>query len=110
MKGMGGKMADQPDIDVIEKTDTDEEIKEPSMYKVILLNDDYTPMDFVVMILMHIFNKSGEEATMIMLSVHKSGSGVAGVYSKDVAETKSALVQSLGREAGFPLATTIEEE
>lgn len=103
-------MSNQPDIDVIEKTDTDEEVKEPSMFKVVLLNDDYTPMDFVVMVLMHVFSKPAEEATVIMMSVHKSGSGIAGIYSKDIAETKSNLVHSLAKEAGFPLATIVEEE
>lgn len=98
------------DIEQDQSTDTDEETKEPSMYKVILLNDDYTPMDFVVMILMHIFNKSEQEAVTIMLSVHKGGSGVAGIYSRDVAETKSTLVHTLAKEAGYPLASIVEEE
>lgn len=98
---------------VIEKeptTDVDEETKEPSMYRVILLNDDFTPMEFVVLILMEVFKKSPQEAELIMMQAHKTGSAQAGVYSKDVAETKVNIVSSLSKEAGFPLKAVIEEE
>ena len=98
------------EVVTIDKTDIDEDIKEPSMYKVLLLNDDYTSMEFVVMVLIHVFNKSQEEATMIMLKVHNQGSGLAGVYSREIAETKVSLVHSLARENQFPLKATIEEE
>lgn len=92
---------------------TDEEIqeivKEPSMFKVILLNDDYTAMEFVVEILMIVFNKSIEAATEIMLNVHRKGFGVCGVYPLEIAETKVETVRSLARERGFPLRCTLEE-
>lgn len=85
------------------------EIDEPSMYKVILLNDDYTSMEFVVMILMSVFHKSEPEAQQIMLSVHRSGSGVCGVYVYGIAETKVKTVEYLATEAKFPLRCVLEE-
>ncbi len=83
-------------------------IKEPSLYKVILLNDHYTPMEFVVLILQELFNKSELEATQIMLNVHKQGSGVAGVYTKEIAETKVMLVTQVSRQNEHPLRCTME--
>ena len=90
---------------------TKEEIKtsEPSMYKVILLNDDYTSMDFVVHILETVFRKSPTESQEIMLSVHQSGSGVAGIYTKEVAETKIELTHHIARQHEYPLSCTMEE-
>lgn len=85
-------------------------IKEPSMYRVLLHNDDYTSMDFVVDILMQIFQKSIEEATQIMFSVHKKGIGICGVYSREVAEFRVTTTIRLAREAGFPLLCTMEKE
>jgi ATP-dependent Clp protease adaptor protein ClpS len=79
-------------------------------YKVLLHNDDYTTMEFVVLILMKFFHKSETEATHIMLSVHHKGHGVAGVYTKDVAETKVAQVQDYAKEHGMPLRLTAEPE
>lgn len=94
---------------VIEPEDhTSSEIKEPSLYKVILLNDDYTTMDFVVAVLEHIFGKDPLEATAIMLQVHKNGSGVAGIYTYEIAETKIKEVESAARDKGFPLRCTME--
>ena len=83
--------------------------RKPSMYKVIMLNDDYTPMEFVVMVLERIFNKSHEEAIKIMLHVHQKGVGVCGVYTYEVAETKIMQVSRLAREHGYPLKATMEE-
>ena len=83
--------------------------KKPSMYKVLLLNDDYTPMEFVVHILERFFGKSTEEANRIMLHVHRRGVGVCGVYTYEVAETKVDTVHALAREKGFPLKCTMEE-
>lgn len=80
------------------------------MYKVFILNDDYTPMEFVVEVLETIFNKSREEATRIMLHVHRKGLGLCGVYPYDVAETKIALVLSLARAAEHPLQCQMERE
>ena len=85
-------------------------VKEPSMYKVLLLNDDYTTMDFVVEILRFVFHKSVMDATQIMLNVHRNGFGLCGIYPFEVAETKVNTVEALARERGFPLKCTIERE
>ena len=79
-------------------------------YKVVLHNDDYTTMEFVVLVLMKFFHKSETEATHIMLSVHHKGHGVAGLYTKDVAETKVAQVQDYAKQNGMPLRLTAEPE
>ena len=84
--------------------------KRPSKYKVLLLNDDYTPMDFVIAVLMQIFGKSAREATKIMMDVHEKGSGVAGVYIRDIAETKCELSNKIAFEKGFPLKTKVQQE
>ena len=84
--------------------------KKPSMYKVLVLNDDYTPMEFVVMLLESVFHKSKEEATSIMLHVHQRGVGVCGVYSYDVAETKVAHVMDMARRNEHPLQATMERD
>lgn len=99
-----------PDIHEDLATDIEEDLREPSMYKVLLHNDDYTTMEFVVEILMFVFNKPVEDATRIMLSVHRKGIGVCGVYTYDVAETKVETVTKLARDRGFPLKCTMEEE
>ena len=91
-------------------SETRDEIDEPSMYKVLLHNDDYTTMEFVVEILMLVFNKSPEEAVEIMLNVHQKGIGICGVYTYEVSETKVNTVHDLARENGFPLKCTMEEE
>ncbi len=88
----------------------DEETTEPPMYKVLIHNDDYTTKEFVVQILMAIFNKSMEEATQIMWKAHKTGIGLCGIFSYEVAETKVNVVTATAREHGFPLKTTMEEE
>ncbi len=84
--------------------------QEPTKYKVILLNDDYTTMEFVVAVLEQVFQKSSAEAFRVMMQVHLNGSGVAGVYPYEVAETKVETVTTLARHAEFPLRATIEEE
>jgi len=91
-------------------TETREDVTEPSMYRVLLLNDDYTTMEFVVEILMLIFSKSVEDATQIMLNVHRIGVGVCGVYTYQVAETKVETVHALAKERGFPLKCSMEKE
>jgi len=83
--------------------------RKPPLYKVILLNDDYTPMEFVVEILKMIFNKPHAEATRIMLHVHQNGMGVAGVYPFEIAETKARAVEELAREHEYPLKCTMEQ-
>ena len=84
--------------------------KKPSMYKVLMLNDDYTPMEFVVHVLEHFFNKSREDATRIMLHVHTRGVGICGVYTYEVAETKVTQVMDLARQNQHPLQCTIEKD
>lgn len=82
----------------------------PKQYKVILLNDDYTSMDFVIDILMNVFHKNYQQAEIIMLDIHKKDKGLCGVYSYEIAETKVVQVHKLAREQGFPLKAIMEEE
>jgi len=91
-------------------SDIRDELLEPPMYKVFLLNDDYTTMDFVVEVLMFVFKKSLEEATQIMLNIHKRGMGLCGIYSFEIAETKVDTVHTFARERDFPLKCTMERE
>jgi len=84
--------------------------KKPSMYKVLMLNDDYTPMEFVVDVLQNIFQKNREEATEIMLHVHQKGVGVCGVYTYEVAETKVTQTVDYARKNQHPLQCTLEKE
>ena len=84
------------------------ELKKPPLYKVVLINDDYTPMDFVVDILRVFFGMNVEKATQVMLKVHTEGKGVCGVFSKDVAETKAAQVNDYSRECEQPLLCSVE--
>lgn len=102
--------ADEDDGRVGVSVQTRTEVKRPSMYRVLLLNDDYTPMEFVVHVLERIFNKSHEEATEIMLKVHHRGVGVCGVFTFEVAETKAGQVMDLARRNQHPLQCTIEKE
>lgn len=81
----------------------------PPMYKVVLLNDDYTPMDFVVVVLQRFFSMDREQATRIMLKVHNEGRGVCGVFPRDIAATKVELVLAFAREHQHPLACVMEE-
>ena len=84
--------------------------KKPSMYKVLMLNDDYTPMEFVVYVLERFFSKQGEDATRIMLHVHQRGVGICGVYSYEVAETKVTQVMDFARQNEHPLQCTLEKD
>jgi len=85
------------------------EVAEPKRYMVILVNDDFTPMEFVVLILKQFFNLDEEAATRIMLNVHTKGKGVCGIYSKDIAETKVIMVNEFARENEHPLLCTMEQ-
>lgn len=84
--------------------------KQPSYYKVLLLNDDYTPMDFVVLVLEKFFNKDQTQAVEVMMSVHKTGVGLCGVYTYEVAETKVVQVLTFAREHQHPLQCTMEKD
>ena len=83
--------------------------KKPSMYNVLLMNDDYTPMEFVVMVLEKVFNKKSEEATQIMLHVHKNGIGICGTFTYEVAESKCKAVMDLAKKNEHPLQCTMEK-
>ncbi|ADP69632.1 ATP-dependent Clp protease adaptor protein ClpS [Rhodomicrobium vannielii ATCC 17100] len=91
-------------------TKTRPKTKRPSLYKVLLLNDDYTPMEFVVYVLERFFNKPHEEATLIMMHVHQKGVGICGVYTYEVAETKVTQVMNFARQHQHPLQCTMEKE
>jgi ATP-dependent Clp protease adaptor protein ClpS len=103
---MAGRQ-DQTDSAVKERVKPQKE--HPTLYKVVLLNDDYTTMEFVVHVLESVFQKSPAEAFRIMMQVHSSGSGIAGVYPWEVAETKVETVTSMARQAEYPLRAAIEE-
>lgn len=98
------------EIDGEVRSRTEKDVGEPAMYKVLLHNDDYTTMEFVVDVLMSIFHKSNDEATQIMLNVHHQGVGLCGIYVYEIAETKVETVHTLARENGFPLRCSMEEE
>ena len=99
---------DGPDIGTV--TQTRVRTKKPSLYRVLLLNDDYTPMEFVVFVLERFFNRSREQATRIMLHVHQKGVGLCGVYTYEVAETKVAQVLDLAQRHEHPLQCVMEKE
>ncbi|HXE81205.1 MAG TPA: ATP-dependent Clp protease adapter ClpS [Vicinamibacterales bacterium] len=104
-------MSDQrPDTgsEVVERTRT--RTRQPPMWKVVLLNDDYTPMEFVVYLLESVFDKAPAEAYRIMMLVHTQGRGLCGVYPYEIAETRAAKTEELARAAGYPLKAIIEEE
>ena len=97
---------DEPQKGVL--LNTKPKTKKPSLYKVVLLNDDYTPMEFVIYVIEKLFNKNREEATRIMLHVHQNGLGICGIYTYEVAETKSKAVIDLAKSNQHPLQCTIE--
>jgi len=99
-------MATNIDLELMEET----KIKHPKKYKVLLLNDDYTSMEFVIDILTTIFHKSHQEAEVVMLEVHKQEKGVCGIYTNEIAETKIMQVHKRARDNGFPLRAQMEEE
>lgn len=106
----GIDVIDLPIAPIGGKTEKKPGLRTPRMYKVIILNDDYTPMDFVVFIMKAIFNKSHEEAVALTYRVHQKGLAVAGVYSHEIAETKVLEVQRTARANGHPLQATMEQE
>jgi ATP-dependent Clp protease adaptor protein ClpS len=106
-QGKGGD-GDQGKTGIVTKTRP--KTKKPSLYKVLLLNDDYTPMEFVVHVLEKFFQKGRQEATDIMLAVHRKGVGICGVFTYEVAEAKVTLVMDFARQHGHPLKCTLEKE
>lgn len=84
-------------------------VKKPKQYQVVMYNDDYTTMEFVIEILEEIFNKKRQEAEKIMLSIHKAGKGIAGIYSYDIAMTKANTAMAWAKEEGFPFKLSVEE-
>ena len=104
MSSAATRRSTQPEADILHE----EALEEPRLYRVLLHNDDYTSMEFVVFILMEVFRKTGEEATSIMLAVHKRGIGQCGIYPLEIAETKVLEVHRRAREADFPLRCTLE--
>jgi len=105
-KIIGAPAEGLPGVEVVDRQVV--KVDPPRMFQVILLNDDYTPMEFVVMVLQEYFNRDLETATQIMLRIHHDGRGVCGVYSKDVAATKVELVLAAARRGGHPLQCTME--
>jgi ATP-dependent Clp protease adaptor protein ClpS len=103
---MSDKTKKEEQGDVLER----QRVEKPPKYKVLLLNDDYTTMEFVVFVLMQVFRHSQASATRVMLHIHNTGVGVAGIYSREVAETRVAQVEKVAREAGHPLQCTLEPE
>jgi ATP-dependent Clp protease adaptor protein ClpS len=88
---------------------TEQQVREPKFYRVLLLNDDYTTMDFVIEVLMTVFHKPAAEAARIMLDVHRRGRGTCGVFTYDVAATKISVVHRMARKRAFPLRCSLEE-
>jgi ATP-dependent Clp protease adaptor protein ClpS len=99
-----------PQFDDEVLTQEDQQVEKPPLYKVLLHNDDYTTMDFVVYVLINVFHRSENDAINIMLAVHHQGIGVAGVYTREIAETKINQVHNLARAHEYPLLCTMEEE
>jgi ATP-dependent Clp protease adaptor protein ClpS len=98
-----------PETQEVAEVGTEHKVQEPAMYKVLLHNDDYTTMEFVVYILMVVFRRTIEDAKRIMLNVHRQGIGVCGIYTYEVAETKADTVVQMARENGYPLKCSLEK-
>ena len=99
----------QGELDELAVAESKEKLKKPPLFKVLLHNDNYTTMEFVVYVLVAIFNKSEDEAFRIMLHVHQKGVGICGVYTFEIAETKSQKVMDLAREQEYPLMCSVQE-
>jgi ATP-dependent Clp protease adaptor protein ClpS len=106
---MGDQATRDDETGVVTQTRTERRLQKPRMYKVLLHNDDYTTMEFVVYVLQGVFHRSETDAVQIMLHVHKNGLGVAGVYTREVAETRITQVEALARSHEYPLRCSMEE-
>lgn len=102
-------MTKENDVEGAVLTEEDTETRQPDEYRVILLNDDFTTMEFVVAVIMSVFHRDMLEATRIMLDVHKKGKGIVGTYTYDIAVTKISRVHTMARENGFPLKCIMEK-
>ena len=103
-------MADFPDFDTDVLTDSETKLEKPKLFKVLIHNDDFTTMDFVVFVLEYVFNRTEVESFSIMLKVHNEGVGIAGVYPYDIATMKSEKAMNLAKSREYPLLCTVEEE
>ncbi|MDD7986515.1 ATP-dependent Clp protease adapter ClpS [Lentisphaera marina] len=103
---MSEKISIEGDTALLEKR----KVKRPSLFKVILHNDDYTPMDFVVYLIVEVFHKTEDEAAQLMLTVHVKGKAICGVYPKEIAESKVDKAMSLAKKEGHPLLCTMQKE
>jgi ATP-dependent Clp protease adaptor protein ClpS len=101
---------DDPDTKGAPGVDTKTRVEKPKMFKCVFHNDDYTTMEFVVEVLIRVFRRTRVEATRIMLSVHQAGRGIAGVYTREIAESKAEAAMDLARGRGYPLLVTTEPE
>ena len=106
---MGDQATRDDETGVVTQTRTERRLQKPRMHKVLLHNDDYTTMEFVVYVLQGVFHRSETDAVQIMLHVHKNGLGVAGVYTREVAETRITQVEALARSHEYPLRCSLEE-
>ena len=97
-------------VDLKDRTGSKNRVQPPKKYKCVMHNDDYTPMDFVVAILQIVFHKSPSDATRLMLDVHNKDKGIAGIYSKEIADTKCETCKRMARDSGVPFLITIEPE
>jgi len=100
------KPADNNDIGVLDRDKN--KVGKPKKYKVILLNDDFTPMDFVVVLIHYVFKKDATTAYKLMMDIHDKGKGLMGIYSKEIADTKSSRCNAVARESGYPLKSIVE--
>lgn len=100
------KSADNHDIGILDRDK--EKIGKPRKYKVILHNDDFTPMDFVVVLIHYVFKKDPKTAYRLMMDIHEKGRGMMGTYSKEIADTKSTRCNAVARESGYPLMSSVE--
>jgi ATP-dependent Clp protease adaptor protein ClpS len=107
---MAGRKDETPERGVALKSREEKKLARPRMFRVLLHNDDYTPMDFVVRLLQGVFHHDETESTRIMLQVHNNGAGVAGIYTHEIAETKVAQVHMMAREHDCPLMASLEPE
>lgn len=108
--GMSEQFDDESGVITETKRKTRDKARPPRMYRVLLHNDDYTTREFVVEVLVQVFHKNEAEANEIMLKVHNNGVGVAGIFPRDIAETKALIVEQLARKSGFPLRLSVEPE